>query len=87
MERKTSQPTLLISKYKYRVRRGRRKSKIKSSNVNQTMNLVGNNAAGILNKLKSLEMNLKTFKPAVYFVQETKCRRKNKVSHPDYIIF
>ena len=51
------------------------------------MNLVGNNAAGILNKLKSLEMNLKTFKPSLYFVQETKCRRKNKVSHPDYIIF
>ena len=51
------------------------------------MNIVGNNAAGILNKLKSLEMNLKTFKPSVYFVQETKCRRKNKVSHPDYIVF
>ena len=55
--------------------------------INETMNIVGNNAAGILNKLTSLEMNLKTFQPAVYFVQETKCRRKNKVSHPDYIVF
>ena len=51
------------------------------------MNILGSNAAGLLNKLKSFEMNLNKFKPSVYFVQETKCRRKNKVSHPDYIVF
>ena len=32
-------------------------------------------------------MILKTLQPSVYFVQETKCRRKNKVSHPDYVVF
>ena len=51
------------------------------------MNIVGNNAAGILNKLTSLEMNLKALQPSVYFIQESKCRRKNKVSHPDYVVF
>jgi hypothetical protein len=87
MEGEATQPTILTSSTsKHKVKRGRRKSKLKSNKINETMNIVGNNAAGLLNKLKSLEMNLKTFQPAVYFVQETKCRRKNKVSHPDYII-
>ena len=51
------------------------------------MNILGNNAAGILNKLESFKRNVDKFQPSVYFVQETKCRRKNKLKHPDYVIF
>ena len=51
------------------------------------MNILGNNAAGILNKLESFKRNIIKFQPSVFFVQETKCRRKNKFKHPDYVIF
>ena len=26
------------------------------------------------------------FQPAVFFVQESKCKRKNKIKHPDYVV-
>ena len=51
------------------------------------MNILGNNAAGILNKLESFNRNIDKFLPGVFFVQETKCMRKNKVKHPDYVMF
>ena len=51
------------------------------------MNILGNNAAGILNKLESFKRHVNKFQPSVYFVQETKCRKKNKLKHPDYVIF
>ena len=51
------------------------------------MTIMGNNSAGLLNKLDSFKRNIENFKPGVYFVQETKCRRKNQIKHDDYIMF
>ena len=51
------------------------------------MYILGNNAAGLLNKLESFYRNIENFKPGVYFIQESKCKRKNKVKHDEYIMF
>ena len=51
------------------------------------MNILGNNAAGILNKLDSLKQNIQTFCPGVYFIQETKSRRKGQIKLDDYVVF
>ena len=51
------------------------------------MTIMGNNSAGLLNKLDSFNRNIENFKPGVYFIQETKCRRKNQIKHDDYIMF
>ena len=51
------------------------------------MNILGNNSAGILNKLECFQRCISKFQPGVFFIQESKCTRKNKVKHPDYIMF
>ena len=51
------------------------------------MYILGTNAAGILNKLESFEHLIATFKPGVFFVQESKTSRKNKVKLNEYVIF
>ena len=51
------------------------------------MFLLGNNAAGLGNKTESFLRNIQHFKPGVYFVQETKCKVKNKIKHDDYVLF
>ena len=51
------------------------------------MYILGNNAAGISNKLESFKRNLDKFKPGVYFIQETKSRRKNQVKLNDDSVF
>ena len=48
---------------------------------------MGANSAGLSNKKESFERNLNLFLPGVFFVQETKLRRKNKIKHPNYLIF
>ena len=48
---------------------------------------MGNNAAGILNKVDGFERLIKKFVPGVFFVQETKSRRKNQIKLPDYVVF
>ena len=51
------------------------------------MFILGANSAGLLNKQESFERYLNLFLPGVFFVQETKLRRKNKIKHPNYITF
>ena len=51
------------------------------------MNIIGCNAAGILNKLESLKRNVKLFQPGVIFIQESKTKRKNQVKLGNYVIF
>ena len=51
------------------------------------MTFLGNNAAGLLNKKESFYHILDSVTPAVFFIQESKCRLKNKVKHSDYIMF
>ena len=51
------------------------------------MNILGGNAAGILNKLESFKRNIQIFKPGVYFLQETKSRRKGQIKLDDYVVF
>ena len=84
-EREVPEVTLTATKSKHKVKRGKRKSKVKKTK--STMNILGTNAAGILNKLDSFARNLSKFQPAVFFVQESKCKRKNKIKHPDYVVF
>ena len=51
------------------------------------MFLLGNNAAGLGNKTESFLRNIEHFKPGVFFIQETKCKVKNKIKHDDYVLF
>ena len=51
------------------------------------MFLLGANSAGLLNKKESFERYLNLFLPGVFFVQETKLRKKNKIKHPNYVTF
>ena len=66
------------------LRRGRRKAKI---NNEESMYILGTNAAGILNNLESIEHFVYKFKPGVFFIQESKTKRKNKVKLSDYVVF
>ena len=68
-----------------KVKRGKRKSKKKF--VQNSMFILGCNAAGILNKLDSFKRNIEKFRPGVYFVQETKSRRKNQIRLTEYEVF
>ena len=51
------------------------------------MILIGNNAAGLLNKKQSLLHCIDKYSPGVLYIQETKCRMKGLVKIDDYIIF
>ena len=51
------------------------------------MFILGGNSAGLANKKESFLRNISLFKPAAYFVQETKVNKKNKIQVDDYIIF
>ena len=51
------------------------------------MFILGGNAAGLLNKKESFLRNISIFKPVVYFIQETKVNKKNKIQVEDYAIF
>ena len=62
-----------------------RKNNVKSER--EKIVLIGANAAGILNKMDSLQRIIKVFKPAVIFLQETKVRQRNKLKLNGYDIF
>ena len=51
------------------------------------LGVVKGNAAGILNKTESFKRNIQHFKPGVFFIQESKTRRKNQIKIHDYVIF
>ena len=51
------------------------------------MVIIGTNAAELMNKKESFFRTIKTLSPSVFFVQETKARRKNKIKLNDYITF
>ena len=51
------------------------------------MIILGTNAAGIMNKKDSFERNIDLFKPAAFFLQETKTKSKNKLKVKDYTVF
>ena len=66
------------------MRRGRKKIK---TNNEENMYILGTNSAGLLNKEDSFKRNISLFKPAVFFVQETKVPRKGKLKVSDYVMF
>ena len=76
---------------KLRTKRGKRKSvKRKYQSINEKekkMYILGENAAGLFNKLESFDRNISLLKPGVFFIQESKGRQKNKVKLNDYVIF
>ena len=51
------------------------------------MNIIGANAAGILNKLESFHRIIGVYKPSVVFLQETKTKRKKKIPIKNYVPF
>ena len=51
------------------------------------MTILGTNSAGLLNKKESFFRTIETFQPAVFFVQETKAKRKKKRKMKDYVTF
>ena len=51
------------------------------------MTILGTNSAGLLNKKESFLRTIETFQPAVFFVQETKAKRKNEIKLKDYVTF
>ena len=72
------------------MKRGKRKSKSSKnifSNSESSMFILGANSAGLYNKKESFQRYLNLFLPGVFFVQETKLRRKNKIKHPNYVTF
>ena len=72
------------------VKRGKRKSKRKNnlnSRNENSMFILGANAAGLANKKESFNRLLNLFLPGVFFVQESKLRIRNKMKHPKYITF
>ena len=52
-----------------------------------TMFILGGNSAGLMNKKESFLRNISVFKPAAYFIQESKLSKRNKISVKDYTIF
>ena len=71
------------------VKRRKRNSKQsnKYQNKEKSMFILGANAAGLFNKLESFHRNISLFKPGVFFVQESKAKRKNKLKLDDYTVF
>ena len=51
------------------------------------MYIMGNNSAGLLNRGESFKRNIEKCRPGVFFVQESKVRRKNQIKVNDYDIF
>ena len=51
------------------------------------MFILGSNSAGLMNKKESFQRNISLFKPAVYFIQESKVPKKNRIALNDYEIF
>ena len=51
------------------------------------MFILGSNAAGLMNKKESFQRNVSLFKPAAYFIQESKVPKKNRIAINDYEIF
>ena len=51
------------------------------------LTIFGSNANGILGKQDSLKNNILNFRPAVFFVQETKVSRKGQIKIENYEIF
>ena len=49
--------------------------------------LVGNNCAGLKNKLDSLDNWIKTLNPGIMFFQETKLYRKGQIQIKNFVIF
>ena len=77
--------SLTATTVKPKTKRGKRKSRQKLTQ--KSMYILGNNSAGLLNKMESFSRNIEKFKPGVFFVQETKTRRKNQIKLNDYVIF
>ena len=86
-------PPLAPEKFKkqknIKTKRGKRKSEIRKKNqfTENSMFILGGNAAGLLNKKSSFLRNILIFKPAAYLIQETKVNRKNQLLVDDYVIF
>ena len=57
------------------------------SNYESSMFILGANSAGLSNKKETFQRYLNLFLPGVFFVQETKLRRQNKIKHPNYVTF
>ena len=66
-----------------------RKRKTRHNKFNQKLTLVGTNCAGLNSKWQSLNKMIEDLKPAVFFGQETKLKKKQKfqISNSKYIVF
>ena len=64
-------------KVKPKNRRALRKNK--TSKFKTGISFVGVNAAGISSKLSSFDNLLKTLKPSVFFLQETKLKKQGRI--------
>ena len=73
--------------HKHKIRRGGKHNNVKNKSEKNSMIIVGTNSAGLMNKKESFFRTIKTLCPSVYFVQETKARRKNKIKLNDYVTF
>ena len=51
------------------------------------MVIMGNNAAGVLNKKESLYQCIRKYSPGVIFIQESKCCMKGLLKLEDYVVF
>ena len=73
-----------IKKYKFKGRRGRRKSRklfVKS------LRLLGVNSAGLRPKLKTFKKIINDLKPSIFFIEETKYQDAGKLKLENYSVF
>lgn len=82
MEKEQQQKSKKLKKPK-KTRRGKRKSEI----LNKNFSIVGTNAAGLKNKMPSLQNCITQLRPGVVFIQETKLYRKGQIKINEYEIF
>ena len=75
------------NKTKNKIRRGGKHFKVKNIKDKSKMTIIGTNAAGLLNKKESFLRLINQFQPAVFMIQESKVRRKNKIKIPNYVTF
>ena len=59
----------------------------KNKNKEYSLKMIGNNANGLLCKLRSLEHVLSVEKPAALFIQETKLKRAGRIKTPSCSIY
>ena len=73
--------------YKTMKRKHRRGNRKRTKHINKSLRFLGVNAAGIFSKWTTFKKILYELEPAVFFIEETKCKVKGKLKLDNYCIY